>query len=232
MNDENYNAVKSDFIMALRIIYHEGLSDAFAHLSARSDEGHEMMFMPRKSPALVERDELFFVDFEKPVPQSSLHQAIYKLRPDVKAVFHFHSPAVILLSVVGQSIRPMHNYSAIFYQGVPLYTGHGTGRISGAGRRNGQAAGRRQGAHAAGPWRRRGRPVDSRSLHAGAFLGRIGAVANRSHETRHAAIHGARRSREDSQTDLQAQLRRTGLGPFRGQMRQLNLSLPSSPVSV
>src|SRR5262245_6119740 len=125
MNDENYDAVKSDFIMALRIISREGLSDAFAHLSARSNDGNQMMFMPRKSPALVRPDELFFVDFEKPVPQSSLHQAIYRVRPDVKAVFHFHSPAVILLSVIGQSIRPMHNYSAIFYQGVPLYTGTG-----------------------------------------------------------------------------------------------------------
>jgi ribulose-5-phosphate 4-epimerase/fuculose-1-phosphate aldolase len=125
MIDETYNAVKSDFIMALRIIYREGLSDAFAHLSLRSNEGNEMMFMPRKSPALVQSEELFFVDFEKPVPQSSLHQAIYKARADVKAVFHFHSPAVILLSVVGQTIRPMHNYSAIFYEGVPLYNGTG-----------------------------------------------------------------------------------------------------------
>ena len=125
MNYESYTAVKKDFITALRIISHEGLSDAFAHLSARTDGGDEMLFMPRKSPALVQTDELFFVDFEKPVPQSSLHQAIYKTRPDVKAVFHFHSPAVILLSVIGQSVRPMHNYSAIFYEGVPLYTGTG-----------------------------------------------------------------------------------------------------------
>ena len=125
MIDESYNAVKKDFITALRIIYREGLSDAFAHLSARSNDGDEMMFMPRKSPALVQSDELFFVDFEKSVPQSSLHQAIYKTRPDVKAVFHFHSPAVVLLSVIGQTLRPMHNYSAIFYEGVPLYTGTG-----------------------------------------------------------------------------------------------------------
>jgi ribulose-5-phosphate 4-epimerase/fuculose-1-phosphate aldolase len=125
MIDESYASVKRDFITALRIISHEGLSDAFAHLSARSTDGNEMMFMPRKSPALVKSDELFFVDFEKSVPQSSLHQAIYKTRPDIKAVFHFHSPAVILLSVIGQSIRPLHNYSAIFYEGVPLYTGTG-----------------------------------------------------------------------------------------------------------
>jgi ribulose-5-phosphate 4-epimerase/fuculose-1-phosphate aldolase len=94
-------------------------------LSARSDRRDEMMFMPRKSPALVRSDELFFVDFERAVPQSSIHQAIYKVRPDVSAIFHFHSPAVILLSVLGQTIRPMHNYSAIFYDGVPLYTGTG-----------------------------------------------------------------------------------------------------------
>lgn len=125
MIDTSYNEIKKDFITALRIIYREGLSDAFAHLSVRSRGGDEMMFMPRKSPALVQADELFLVDFEKAVPQSSLHQAIYKARPDVKAVFHFHSPAVILLSVVGQSIQPMHNYSAIFYDGVPLYTGTG-----------------------------------------------------------------------------------------------------------
>lgn len=116
---------KSDFITALRIISHEGLSDAFAHLSARTDGSDAMLFMPRKSPALVHEDELFVVDFDKPVPQSSIHQAIYKARRDVKAVFHFHSPAVILLSVIGQAVRPMHNYSAVFYQGVPLYTGTG-----------------------------------------------------------------------------------------------------------
>ena len=125
MTEESIAAVKSDFITALRIINHEGLSDAFAHLSARTDGGDAMLFMPRKSPALVNSNELFVVDFEKPVPQSSIHQAIYKTRADVKAVFHFHSPAVVLLSVIGQTIRPMHNYSAIFYEGVPLYTGTG-----------------------------------------------------------------------------------------------------------
>ena len=125
MTEESIATVKSDFITALRIISCEGLSDAFAHLSARTDGGDAMLFMPRKSPALVNSNELFVVDFEKPVPQSSIHQAIYKTRGDVKAVFHFHSPAVILLSVIGQTIRPMHNYSAIFYEGVPLYTGTG-----------------------------------------------------------------------------------------------------------
>jgi ribulose-5-phosphate 4-epimerase/fuculose-1-phosphate aldolase len=121
----NLTSLKRDFIAALRIIHHEGLSDAFAHLSARVADGKKMLFMPRKSPALVKASELFVVDFNKVVPQSTIHQAIYKIRDDVSSVIHFHSPAVILLSVVGQTVRPMHNYSAIFYEGVPVFEGTG-----------------------------------------------------------------------------------------------------------
>ena len=66
MIDESYSAVKNDFIQALRIIYGEGLSDAFAHLSARSRDRDKMLFMPRKSPALGASEDLFFVDFDSP----------------------------------------------------------------------------------------------------------------------------------------------------------------------
>ena len=117
--------IKRDYITTLKIVSHEGLSDAFAHLSARVDGGRKMLFMPRKSPALVKAGDLFVVDLEKAVPQSTVHQAIYKARQDVQAVIHFHSPYTILLSVVGQTIRPMHNYSAIFYEGVPLFESPG-----------------------------------------------------------------------------------------------------------
>ncbi len=118
-------AIKKDFVTALRIINQQGLSDAFAHLSARIDGTRKMLFMPRKSPALVKIKDLFVVDVEKEVPQSGVHQALYKAREDVKAVMHFHSPYTILLTVVGETIHPMHNYSVIFYEGVPVYEATG-----------------------------------------------------------------------------------------------------------
>ena len=124
MKNTNLAALKKDFVTAMRIISREGLSDAFAHLSARVG-GDKMLFMPRQSPALVKPKDLFLVDFTKQVPQSSVHQAFYKARPDIGAVIHFHSPRVILLTVVGETVRPMHNYSAIFYEGVPLFEGTG-----------------------------------------------------------------------------------------------------------
>jgi ribulose-5-phosphate 4-epimerase/fuculose-1-phosphate aldolase len=124
MKPNSLAALKKDFVTAMRIISREGLSDAFAHLSARVG-GDKMLFMPRKSPALVKTKDLFVVDFIKQVPQSGVHQAFYQARPDVGAVIHFHSPHVILLTVIGQTIRPMHNYSAIFYEGVPVFEGTG-----------------------------------------------------------------------------------------------------------
>ena len=124
MKQGNLAALKQDFVTAMRIISREGLSDAFAHLSARVD-GDKILFMPRQSPALVKPRDLFLVDFTKAVPQSSVHQAFYQARPDIGAVIHFHSPRVILLTVVGETVRPMHNYSAIFYEGVPLFEGTG-----------------------------------------------------------------------------------------------------------
>lgn len=117
--------LKKEYIAALRIINDQGLSDAFAHLSARLGGEKKMLFMPRKSPALVKPKDLFLVDFEKQVPQSSVHQALYKAREDIRAVIHFHSFQVILLTVAGETIRPMHNYSAIFYEGVPVFQGSG-----------------------------------------------------------------------------------------------------------
>jgi ribulose-5-phosphate 4-epimerase/fuculose-1-phosphate aldolase len=125
MRQNDLKRLKKDFVTALRIISHEGLSDAFAHLSARVDGGKKMLYMPRKSPAMVTAKELFIVDFDKAVPQSAVHQAVYKVRQDVGSVIHFHSPAVILLSVVGQTVKPMHNYSAIFFEGVPVFAGTG-----------------------------------------------------------------------------------------------------------
>ncbi|HWP58081.1 MAG TPA: class II aldolase/adducin family protein [Candidatus Acidoferrales bacterium] len=124
MRTKELARLKRDYVTALKIIVDQGLSDAFAHLSARVD-GDRMLFMPRKSPALVKPKDLFVVDFEKRVPQSSVHQAIYKRRDDVGAVVHFHSFNIVLLTVGGQTVRPMHNYSVAFYDGVPVFEGVG-----------------------------------------------------------------------------------------------------------
>jgi ribulose-5-phosphate 4-epimerase/fuculose-1-phosphate aldolase len=112
---------KKDFLASARIIVHQGLADAFAHISIRLPEKNQMLFMPAKSPALVQEEDLFVIGLDEKAPQSSIHTAIYHHRPDVGAVIHTHPPRVVSLSILGRTVEPLHNYSAIFHEGVPLF---------------------------------------------------------------------------------------------------------------
>ena len=112
---------KQDLLTAARILVSQGLADAFAHLSVRLAEESRILFMPSKSPALLKEEDLFMLGLEEKASQSSIHTAIYRQRRDVGAVIHTHSPKVITLSVLGRTVEPIHNYSAVFYEGVPLY---------------------------------------------------------------------------------------------------------------
>lgn len=50
-----------------------------------------------------------------------IHTAIYQRRPDVNAVAHLHSPAVIALSVTGKTFIPVIYRGYMFGAGVPFY---------------------------------------------------------------------------------------------------------------
>jgi HCOMODA/2-hydroxy-3-carboxy-muconic semialdehyde decarboxylase len=113
--------LKRDLLAAARIIVHQGLADAFAHISIRLPDGERMLFMPPKSPALLQEEDLFVIGFEEEARQAGAHQAIYRHRLDAGAVIHTHPPKVVSLSVLGRTVEPIHNYSAIFHEGVPLY---------------------------------------------------------------------------------------------------------------
>jgi ribulose-5-phosphate 4-epimerase/fuculose-1-phosphate aldolase len=112
---------KQDLLASARIIVHQGLADAFAHISIRLPVENQMLFMPPKSPALLQEEDLFVIGLNEKAPQSSVHTAIYHHRLDVGAVIHTHSPKIISLSVLGRTVEPIHNYSAIFNEGVPLF---------------------------------------------------------------------------------------------------------------
>lgn len=114
-------AFKQDFLASARIIVHQGLADAFAHISIRLPAENQMLFMPAKSPALLQETDLFLIGLNEKAPQTSVHTAIYQHRLDVGAVIHTHPPKIISLSVLGRTVEPIHNYSAIFHEGVPLY---------------------------------------------------------------------------------------------------------------
>ncbi len=123
------DSMKRELATASRILYREGLVDAFGHISVRVPGTDTYLIPPRMSPALVCPEDIVTINLEGqkvageklPTNEIALHTRIYRARPDVNSVAHTHSPMVIILGVTGQVLRPMHNAGVVFHSGVSLF---------------------------------------------------------------------------------------------------------------
>lgn len=55
---------------------------------------------------VVDGDNKVVQGGRKAFSELSLHRAVYKVRPDVRAVVHTHSPNAVALAVLGQAVEP------------------------------------------------------------------------------------------------------------------------------
>jgi 3-hydroxy-2-methylpyridine-4,5-dicarboxylate 4-decarboxylase len=121
-----------DFVvMANRILAHEGIFDAFGHVSARNPENPKTFFIARAiAPELVTKDDILEIDLEgnvvtktdmKPYQERAIHASIYAVRPDVNSIIHAHPTSIIAFSVSTAPLRPVSNGAAKFAPGVPVY---------------------------------------------------------------------------------------------------------------
>ena len=128
------NDLLEELALANRILAHEGVLDAFGHVSVRhpGDRGRYLLSRSR-SPALIEPGDIleFTLDSEpvKP-PQAHLyaerviHGCIYQARSDVMAVCHHHAPAVMPFAVAGKPIVPVFHLGAAIGEDVPFWDQH------------------------------------------------------------------------------------------------------------
>jgi ribulose-5-phosphate 4-epimerase/fuculose-1-phosphate aldolase len=121
--------IKSDVVKASHILHQQGIAAAFGHVSARIPATDTFIFPPRMSPALVRADNLLELDVEgnqlsgegRPNTEFWIHARIYKARPDVQAICHVHPPSCVVLSSLGETIRPLHASAAIFRNDVQIF---------------------------------------------------------------------------------------------------------------
>jgi HCOMODA/2-hydroxy-3-carboxy-muconic semialdehyde decarboxylase len=121
-----------DLVAANRILFDQGVVDGFGHVSCRHPHRVDRFIIARSmAPALVTADDLLELDLDgAPVvhggPNSYLerfiHCEIYRARPDVGAVVHSHSPAVIPFGIVsGVNLRPVCHMSGFLAPDVPVF---------------------------------------------------------------------------------------------------------------
>lgn len=125
-------------VTANRILVARGVVDGFGHVSVRDNRKPDHFFLSRnRAPGLVTADDIMSFAFDgttigdddrKPYLERFLHGAIYRARPDVGAVVHSHSAAVIPFGIVPSvTLQPVFHMASFLSAAVPVFEIRETG---------------------------------------------------------------------------------------------------------
>lgn len=124
-------SVIDDLVVANHILVNEGVLDGFGHISVRNERNPEHFLIARSmAPGLVTAADIVSCDLEGNVHDEQgrhtyverfIHSEIYRCRPDVMAVIHSHSPAIITFGVTGARLRPICHMSGFLGAQVPVF---------------------------------------------------------------------------------------------------------------
>ena len=124
------DALIDDLVTASRILAHEGICDAFGHVSVRDPDDPARFLLARAvAPELVTHDDIMTFaldgtpqgDDRKPFLERFIHGAVLEARPEVTSVVHSHSRGVIPFGVTGVPIRPLIHSSGVLGPEIPVW---------------------------------------------------------------------------------------------------------------
>lgn len=120
-----------DLVSANHILAHEGVVDGFGHVSVRHEKDPERFLLSRSlAPASVRKSDImeYGMDGEplnargrKSYLERYIHSEIYRARPDVVAIVHSHSPALIPFGATGTALRPIYHMSGFLGGTTPVF---------------------------------------------------------------------------------------------------------------
>jgi len=124
-------AVVADLVAANHILVNQGVLDGFGHVSIRDPRNPQHILLSRSlAPALTTAADILEYDLDcnalddqgrSGFLERFIHCEIYRARPDVQAVVHSHSPAVIPFGTGRTGLRPMSHVAGFLAAGVPVF---------------------------------------------------------------------------------------------------------------
>ena len=135
MSDNVSEAIASairELVDANHILFDQGVVDGFGHVSMRHPVRPNHFLLARSmAPALVTAKDVLEFDPDGAPTEAGgpavylerfIHSEIYRTRPDVVAVVHSHSPAVVPFSVVsGTKLRPICHMCGFLGAATPVF---------------------------------------------------------------------------------------------------------------
>ncbi len=118
-----------DLVTANHILASEGILDGYGHVSVRDPANPNHYFLSRSLAPVTAADIIEYDLDSNPANGDNragyrerfIHGEIYKARPDVMAVVHDHSPAVIPFSVSSVPLRAVSHMAAFIGEGIPVF---------------------------------------------------------------------------------------------------------------
>jgi HCOMODA/2-hydroxy-3-carboxy-muconic semialdehyde decarboxylase len=128
---KDLDTVVRDLVVANRILAHQGVVDAYGHVSVRHPRNPDRYLLScSRSPELVKASDIMEFhldgtpvggDTRNPYLERFIHGGIYESRPDVHAVVHSHAEDVLPFSITSTPLRPVLHSSGIIGASVPVW---------------------------------------------------------------------------------------------------------------
>ena len=127
------HSTKSALTYAYHILAHLGLDDhTYTHLSARAEESDMFYIYPfglrfeEVNPDILLKVDLNGIVIEGEEYQYNrtgyfIHGSIYQARPDIQAIFHIHTPAIVAVSALEEGLLPVSQWALHFYNKVAYH---------------------------------------------------------------------------------------------------------------
>jgi len=132
--DTSLTSAIDELITANHILAHEGVLDAYGHVSIRHPQDPTRFFLScSRSPQLVsEKDIMEFgldgepigPDDRSPYVERFIHAGIYQARADIHAVVHSHAEDVLPFTITRAPLRPVLQTATVCGKDVPLWDIH------------------------------------------------------------------------------------------------------------
>ena len=126
---ESNEAIAQKMNTAWRFFCAHGYVDGFGHISARTEDPNKILITPHSLRPDSQPEDFVLIDLdgnrfghESRLPgELPIHLEIYKNRPDVGSVSHFHCAHSTAFSMSEHDLMPTYFLASIFHSGVPVH---------------------------------------------------------------------------------------------------------------
>lgn len=126
---ESEEILRQKLSIAWRFFYGRGFVDGFGHISARTQDPNVVLMTPHELGKVSQPEDFLLCDLdgnqigstEKLPGELPIHLEVFKARPDVNSVAHFHTHNATSFSMSEHDLKPTYFMASIFKGGIPVH---------------------------------------------------------------------------------------------------------------